>query len=114
MNEDDAVEALENMFLETGYTPSDSYAKLTSRETHRMYDARVSALRAAHPSLSDLDCEKLLLRAWLELSMDYDKSPFSYEGYISMMDWWCEQLMEAPTTKLKDILSTIAESLILR
>ena len=113
MNDEDVVEALENMFVQTGYTPSQSYAQLTARETHRMYDARVSALRAAHTSLTDLDCEKLLLRVWLELSQEYETSAFSYEGYISMMDWWCEQLMRAPIDKLKDILSTIAESLIL-
>jgi hypothetical protein len=114
MNDEEAISAIENMLVNLEYTPCEDYGKLTARESYRMYDARVSALRAAHPSLSDLDCEKLLLRVWLELSMEYDKSRFSYEGYLSMTDWWCEQLMEAPTAKLKDILSTIAESLILK
>lgn len=113
MNDERLMQALENMFIDTNYTPSNAYADITLRESNRMYDARVSALRAAHTSLSDMDCEKLILRAWLEISQEYDESPFSYEEYINKMDWWCEVLSEAPLPKLKDILSTVNESLIL-
>ena len=113
MNDDPIIQALEDMFVETSYTPSNEYSHLTAREPYRLYDARVSALRAAHTSLSDMDCEKLILRAWLEISQEYDESPFSYEEYINRMDWWCEVLSEAPLPKLKDILSTVNESLIL-
>ena len=109
---DDPVEQLERMFRETGYSPSLAYSSMTAREPERFYDLRCSKVSYFHPQLSQLQVEKLLLRVWLQLSMDFDNEPFTYAEYIDLQDEWVDVLADADTSRLLDIISIIDESLI--
>lgn len=112
MSEEEVIASLDRMFQEIRYTPSRAYGDMTKKEPSRAYDARVAALKAAHPSLSEMECEKLILRVWLDLSMDYDDEPFSYATYMALQDYWLELMVSATTTKLRDVLAVFSESLI--
>lgn len=113
MSDESIVTALENMLSELSYTPSPSYGRMTGREPERLFDLRCSKVSIAHPDLTMMDVEKLLLRVWLQLSMEYDEEPFDYHEYLHRQDEYADLITLTSTSKLRDIISTVEESLIL-
>ena len=94
------------------YTPDPSYIEISDREGKRFWDLRLGRVKIAHPSLSDEEVDKLMLRAWLQTSMLFDKRYLPYLEYVQQMDHWTDTFVESTTTQLKNIIAIFEESLV--
>ena len=91
------------------YTPEPSFIEISSRESPRFHADRTAKLKAAHPELTEVQIEKLLTRAWLEVSMQYDKHYLRYVDYLEAMERWVTIFTRSSLSDLLDVIALFDE-----
>lgn len=96
------------------YQPEESFIEISERESPRFQAERHARVKAAHPTLSDDQVGKLITRAWLDVSMEYDKHYLSYVNYVDRMNHWVDVFSRATTSDLLDVIALFEEAQTLR
>ena len=95
------------------YSVSYEFLKIRDSEDHRHFETRINNLIQKH-GLTEEQCELLLFRIDIELSMSYDLSPFDKEDYTPMVDKFVELLLDESTDRVRDIHARVSETIVLQ
>ena len=94
------------------YKPSYEFMRIRDEEKTRHFKTRVCSLMNTH-NLTDKQAELLCFRIDIELSLEFDASPFSAQHYTRKADEYVEDLCLETTTKVKNLVANIEETLVL-
>ena len=91
------------MMSNSTYKPSLGFLNIRDHEPYRHFEHRMVSLILQH-RLTEYQARLLLSRIDVEMSMEYDQEPYSYDHYIRKINYYQDELMAATKSEVHHLI----------
>jgi len=94
------------------YSPSFDFLRIRDKDNDKHYEDRLVSLMETH-QLTEQQSILILLRIDIELSMEFDASPFTRKTYTRKVDEYVDEFLSEDNDIVRNLLARISETIVL-